>query len=170
LFLAGGYVVPGESGAPLILAGHVCSGLFLFGAASLIVKSLFFGEQLTFDSILGAICGYLLLGVGWAVWFGMIETLQPGSFEFGSALRADQSHSQSLPNLLIYFSFATLTTVGYGDVVPISPVARTLSWMEAISGQFYLAVVVAGLVSVLVQRGNRPRGQASPKGQDGPMP
>ena len=47
---------------------------------------------------------------------------------------------------LSYYSFITLATVGYGDVTPITPLARTLAWMEAVTGQFYLAVLVAGLV------------------------
>jgi Ion channel len=55
-----------------------------------------------------------------------------------------------LPNVLTYYSFVTLTTVGYGDVTPISATTRTLAWIEAMSGQFYLAVIVAGLVSLIV--------------------
>jgi len=57
--------------------------------------------------------------------------------------------------VLTYYSFVTLTTVGYGDISPVSPATRTLAWMEAITGQFYLAVIVAGLVSVLAARGKR---------------
>jgi hypothetical protein len=57
---------------------------------------------------------------------------------------------------LTYYSFVTLTTVGYGDVTPISPTARTFAWIEAMSGQFYLAVVVAGLVSMIVANTAQP--------------
>ena len=60
--------------------------------------------------------------------------------------------------MLTYYSFVTLTTVGYGDVTPVSPATRTLAWMEAITGQFYLALIVAGLVSVLAARGKRDGG------------
>jgi uncharacterized membrane protein len=60
-----------------------------------------------------------------------------------------------LPHVLTYYSFVTLTTVGYGDISPVSPATRTLAWMEAITGQFYLAVIVAGLVSVLAAKGKR---------------
>jgi hypothetical protein len=48
--------------------------------------------------------------------------------------------------VLTYYSFVTLTTVGYGDISPVSPATRTLAWVEAVTGQFYLAVIVAGLV------------------------
>ena len=63
--------------------------------------------------------------------------------------------------MLTYFSFVTLTTVGYGDISPVSPAARTLAWVEAVTGQFYLAVIVAGLVSVLVAKGKR-EGEGEP--------
>jgi voltage-gated potassium channel len=56
----------------------------------------------------------------------------------------------------MYYSFVTLTTVGYGDVTPISPTTRTFAWIEAITGQFYLAIIVAGLVSMLVAKTNQP--------------
>ena len=63
--------------------------------------------------------------------------------------------SRPLPHVLTYYSFVTLTTVGYGDISPVSPATRTLAWMEAITGQFYLAVIVAGLVSVLAAKAKR---------------
>ena len=56
---------------------------------------------------------------------------------------------------MTYYSFVTLTTVGYGDISPVSPATRTLAWVEAITGQFYLAVIVAGLVSVMVAKGKQ---------------
>ena len=67
--------------------------------------------------------------------------------------------ARPLPHVLTYYSFVTLTTVGYGDVSPVSAAARTLAWVEALTGQFYLAVIVAGLVSVMAaggKRGNAP--------------
>ena len=54
--------------------------------------------------------------------------------------------------MLTYYSFVTLTTVGYGDITPITSATRTFSWIEAITGQFYLAVIVAGLVSMLASK------------------
>jgi voltage-gated potassium channel len=76
----------------------------------------------------------------------MIETFQPGSFEF--ARSSDLTAAR--PQVLTYFSFVTLSTVGYGDVLPVSPTTRACACMEAVAGQFYLAVIVAGLVSMLV--------------------
>ncbi|MCR4415511.1 MAG: potassium channel family protein, partial [Thermoguttaceae bacterium] len=62
----------------------------------------------------------------------------------------DVAAARPAPGVLSYFSFITLATVGYGDVTPTTSLARTLAWTEAITGQFYLAVLVAGLVGLKV--------------------
>ena len=155
LLSLGGHALPGEASAPVLLAGQVCEVLFLFGASALIVRSLFSADALTFDSVLGAVYGYLFLGLGWAVLYSLVEGFRPGSFEISPKLVTGGEVARPLPHVLTYFSFVTLTTVGYGDISPVSPATRTLAWMEAITGQFYLAVIVAGLVSVLVAKGKR---------------
>jgi hypothetical protein len=148
LFSVGGHALTGETSKWVLFAGHLCQVLFLLGAAVVIVRSMFGSGALTFDSIAGAVCGYLFLGLGWAVIYSMIESFWPGSFEAGQSLISGE---ESTPRqVLTYFSFVTLTTVGYGDVLPVTPVTRTCAWIEAIMGQFYLAVIVAGLVSMLV--------------------
>lgn len=161
LLLTGAGQLLTESGNRWIMVvGHVSGTVFLFGAAVLIVRSLFGHHTLTFDSILGAVCGYLFLGLGWAIVYSMIETVQPHSFEFNRS-EFDLPHApvgeprRQSPDRLIYYSFVTLTTVGYGDIRPISPATRTLAWIEAISGQFYLAVIVAGLVSMMPSKSQR---------------
>ena len=155
LLSVGGHALPAGASAPVLLAGHLCEVLFLFGASALIVKSLFSAPTLKFDSILGAVCGYLFLGLAWAVLYAMIEGFRPGSFEISPKLVTGGEVARPLPHVLTYFSFVTLTTVGYGDINPVSPATRTLAWMEAVTGQFYLAVIVAGLVSLLVAKGKR---------------
>jgi voltage-gated potassium channel len=148
LFSIGGHAFSGETSKWVLFAGHLCQVLFLLGAAVLIVRSMFGSGTLTFDSIAGAVCGYLFLGLGWAVIYSMIESFRPGSFEAGESLISGEDSTPR--QVLTYFSFVTLTTVGYGDVLPVTPVTRTCAWIEAITGQFYLAVIVAGLVSMLV--------------------
>src|SRR5436305_3808805 len=86
LLSLGGHALPGEASVPVLLAGHLCEVLFLLGASVLIVKSLFSAPALTFDSILGAVCGYLFLGLAWAVLYSMIEGFRPGSFEISPKL------------------------------------------------------------------------------------
>jgi ion channel len=151
----GGRAFSGDASAWAILLGDLFKVAFFFGAAVLVVRSLFSNEAVSFDSIIGAACGYLFVGLGWAVCYVMIERLRPGSFALSPSLTTPGEHSQLLPQLLTYYSFVTLTTVGYGDVSPVAPAARTLSWMEAIAGQFYLAVIVAGLVSMIVSNSLR---------------
>src|SRR5260370_41373312 len=111
----------------------------------MIVKSLFNSRSLSLDSIFGAVCGYLFLGLAWAMSYSMIETFQPGSFQISQSLRTSGEHPQ--PSVLMYYSFVTLATVGYGDVTPLSPTTRTFAWIEAIAGQFYLAIIVAGVAA-----------------------
>jgi hypothetical protein len=155
LLSMGVHALPAEASVPVQFVGRLCEVLFLLGASVLIVESLFSAPTLTFDSTLGAVCGYLFLGLAWAVLYAMIEEFRPGSFEISRKLVTGGEIARPLPHVLTYYSFVTLTTVGYGDISPVSPAARTLSWMEAITGQFYLAVIVAGLVSVLVAKGKR---------------
>jgi hypothetical protein len=112
------------------------------------------------DSVFGSICGYLLLGMAWGVLYSMLDTVWPGSFEVERRL-AEQVHANdSRIHLFTYYSFITLTTVGYGDVTPLSTPARTCAWLEALTGQFYLAVLVAGLVGALLAK----KSQASETG------
>jgi hypothetical protein len=157
LFSLGGHLVADSVAAWPLFLGHLCEVLFLFGSASLIVKSLFSSPALSFDSILGALCGYLFLGLGWAVMYSMIESLLPGSFAVGPSLGLSGESVSPPSDVLTYYSFITLTTVGYGDVVPASTATRTCAWLEAITGQFYLAVIVAGLVSMLATRSSTPQ-------------
>jgi voltage-gated potassium channel len=167
LFSLAGHALSGKVSAGMYFVGHICQVLFLWGSAVLIVRSfLFSARALTFDSIFGAVCGYLFLGLGWAVLYSLVEGLQPGSFEFSRSLATAGEPSPPSMDILTYYSFVTLTTVGYGDVNPISPVTRTFSWIEAVTGQFYLTVVVAGLVSMLVTNTKRALPTTNPTEQE----
>lgn len=94
----------------------------------------------------GAIAAYLLLGLGWAHAYAILNRHHPHAFASAQAPPAT-------PAAWTYFSFTTLTTVGYGDIVPVLPVARTLAMGEAFAGQLYLAVLVARLVALQVAAG-----------------
>jgi hypothetical protein len=152
LLLLGGHLLAGQPGNTAVLIGHCLAVLFYFWGAVVIVASLFRRQALTPDSVFGAICGYLLLGMAWGVLYAMLDTAWPGSFEVGNRLAEQVRADQSRVPLFTYYSFVTLTTVGYGDVTPLSAPARTCAWLEALTGQFYLAVLVAGLVGALLSR------------------
>jgi Ion channel len=97
----------------------------------------------TFHRIQGAVAAYLLLGVIWAYAYTLVAGLRPGAFS-GPVSPGDG------PRAFFYFSFVTLTTVGYGDVLPVHPLARSLANLEAVTGSLYLAILVARLVSLAV--------------------
>ncbi len=150
ILLAGtGHLLAGRAAFWTLFAAQIGQMLFLMGASWLIVKSLFNSPSLTFDSITGAICGYLFLGLGWAVIYALITDFRPDSFRIAPSVMEAGDSERLLLNVMTYYSFVTLTTIGYGDVSPLTPLARTFSWLEALSGQFYLAVVVASLVSLM---------------------
>jgi Ion channel len=93
--------------------------------------------------IQGAIAVYLLFGIFWAHAYHITDVLHPGSFN---------SSAGNVSNVLdwAYFSFVTLSTVGYGDITPVRPIARVLAMGEALTGQLYLAVLIARLVAMEV--------------------
>ena len=98
------------------------------------------------ERLASALSLYLLFGLIFALVFTVIAELLPGSFHFSAARSAD-STIRPLADM-IYFSYVTLATLGYGDIVPLSPSAKGLAILEAIVGQIYLVVVVARLVSL----------------------
>jgi hypothetical protein len=159
LLSLGGHLLAANT--TVVLIGHGLAVVFYFWGAVLIVASLFRRQALSLDSVFGAICGYLLLGMAWGVLYSMLDTVWPGSFEVGARLAEQVQADHSRIQLFTYYSFITLTTVGYGDVTPLATPARTCAWLEALTGQFYLAVLVAGLVGALLAK----RSEASETGK-----
>jgi hypothetical protein len=95
------------------------------------------------NSLLGAVCVYLLLGLIWAMIYGVFTALWPqGAFQ-GLVFNEKVTQFESY----LYFSFVTLTTAGYGDITPLNPLLRTVAYLEMIVGQFYMAILVSGLVA-----------------------
>ncbi len=115
---------------------------FLINSLVLAIKHILFGPKIDMNKIVGSVTIYLLIGIIWALLYGLVEEVFTGSFE-GTHLAEDGTRFWDL----IYFSFVTLTTLGYGDILPVNTYARTLAYMEAIVGQFYIAILVASLVS-----------------------
>lgn len=116
----------------------------------LILGDLFRSDAgVTRDRLRGAACAYLLMGVAWALAYILIYIWSPGSLVAGDAILKLHGAADSEPielGHLTYYSFVTLTTLGYGDITPVRPLASTLAWLEALAGQFYLTVLVAFLV------------------------
>jgi voltage-gated potassium channel len=139
----------GLAGRMLLIGAHLLAACFFAFALYGILRAIFV-KQASADAIFGAVCGYLLLGIIWSLLFSAVETASPGSFNMPALQTADAVAAQPDRGALSYFSFITLATVGYGDITPMTSLARTLSWIEAVTGQFYLAILVAGLVGFKV--------------------
>ena len=136
------------------ISSNLFSFLVLFIAIALIIKRIFSSKLVTADTIASSLCAYLLLGFAFAYIYALIDTLQPGSFV--SSLSNESINlgtSTSSPDA-IYFSFITLLTVGYGDIVPIGSVAKLTTIIEGFFGQIYLVVLIARLVGMHVSQDN----------------
>lgn len=125
---------------PLILAVQVIYFLFLGSAALLILQRILQTPRITMDIVRGGICVYLLLGYFWAILYGLINTFDANAFSH--TLLTESSYLNTL-----YFSFITLTTLGFGDIVPVNDIASVLVVLEALVGQIYPTVFIGILVS-----------------------
>lgn len=123
------------------LADATASALTIAVFAMVILRRVFASGAITLPRVEGAVAVYLLVGVLWALLFEALVLLDPGALSGTggrSLVEAD----------LTYYSFVTLTTVGYGDITPVAPAARSLAVAEALIGQLYPAVLIARLVSL----------------------
>ena len=120
----------------------------------------------TSERISGALCAYIFIGILFALVYAHMEYRQPGTFAIANqGTGAAASGESSLLPVFTYYSFITLTTLGYGDIAPVAEHARTLAWLQALLGQLYLAVMVAGFVAVHIsERMMKNRGDPPPDG------
>ena len=115
--------------------------IYLAAGVYLIFKDILTSKKVTLDTILGSICIYFLIGILWALIYGICSTIDNNAF-------SESLTEQRGVRTLIYFSFTTLTTVGYGDISPVSHLTRMLTNLEAIIGQMYPAIIISILVSI----------------------
>jgi hypothetical protein len=137
-----------ESQLPTLL-GRIVAFAFCLLSLIIVLREVLFGDHVDANRIAGAVCVYLLLGVLWTFAYVMLHSLDPGAF---SGLPADYDDAGLY---LLYFSFVTLTTLGYGDISPVSHLAHALCYLEAVSGVMYVAILVASLVGSVAARPSR---------------
>jgi voltage-gated potassium channel len=129
----------------LALASKTLTLVFLIFIVCAMLSHVLKDEEVTANKICGALSVYLLIGVTWALLFTVIEGIRPQSFLIadvqGASIREMSTH-------FTYYSFVTLTTLGYGDITPLTPTAKAFSFVEAVFGQIYLAVLIARLVGL----------------------
>ncbi len=119
---------------------------YLGFTAFALLRQVLKGGRVSSHRVRGAVAAYLVLGLAWAFLYALVELHQPSSFDFGSSF-ADVSR---WIGTLVYFSYVTLSTLGYGDVTPVGSLARHFAVLEALVGQLYLVVLLARLVSLQV--------------------
>ncbi len=138
-----------------------------------LLRDLFEWDRVTSERVFGALTAYLCIGLLFALIYAHVYFRDPAAFRIPDELvvTATDSESLTVPSFT-YFSFVTLTTLGYGDFVPLSEQARSLAWLEAIIGQLFLAVMVGGLVGVFfAEAANQaPRATFRDGRKDGPEP
>lgn len=138
--------------ADLLAITAVIGIVFSILSCYMALRYVFDGRPANANTLMGAISVYLLLGLTWATLYVLLDYLWPDQAFTGIVYRDDLFQFDSY----LYFSFVTLTTAGYGDIAPVNPLIRTLAYLEMITGQFYMAVLVAGLVTMfMTQRARR---------------
>ncbi len=135
-------------GSDELLAWRVRSALLAQALMTAVILVQVFGPgSVTVHRIFGAVAAYLLLGLVWAQAYQLVSLAHPGAFTGAADVGADAAW--------VYFSFVTLTTTGYGDIVPVHASARSLANLEALIGQLYPAVLLARLVSLELTSGSK---------------
>ncbi|MCZ6465386.1 MAG: potassium channel family protein [Proteobacteria bacterium] len=139
--------------AAVVVVDRVSSALFLSLAAGVVLVAVLREQRVTTDTILGGICVYLLIALIFVLLFSLVEFLAPNSFQRGGVGLTElfPEYADRFPTLL-YFSFVTITTLGYGDVSPVTEAGQMLSAGEAVLGQVYLVVFVARLVGLHISQ------------------
>jgi hypothetical protein len=125
-------------------AGSGVSLVFLAYTTYLVLSVVTRSTRVTREIVAGALASYVMIGLTWAIAFGVVETRSPGSIRF-----AGDSTEAHLSDLL-YFSYVSLLTIGYGDITPVSAAARTLVVLEGLLGMAFTTVLLAVLVSKAV--------------------
>jgi voltage-gated potassium channel len=150
------YVLPADHLlVPFRLTYHSAL-LLLFGFATIVIlRDILERRVVRADDVLGAVCGYLLAAGAWSNLFMLTEIVVPGSFAVGQGFGVGLDSWHGRIAVLNYVSLGSLTTAASGEVVPVLPPATVLTTLEAVFGQFYIAVVVAQLVGARLSQSSQ---------------
>lgn len=135
--------------------GFAFEAAFLGFLATVVTRQLLSEDDVSGHAILAGISVYLLMAFLFNYLYFLVELVEPGSFQlYGQAmnLRALATDAGVISHELLYYSFTTLTTVGYGDITPVSQASRGLAALEAVAGQLYIAILVARLVGLHIAK------------------
>jgi Ion channel. len=130
---------------PFLVFMGDCFAIAFLSFLAIITLLFIFGEhEVTTNVIYASIVVYLLIAIMWAFAYSVLESIQPGSFAIG------EDQIEVGKRLYIYYSFVTITTLGYGDISPTTDLANSFSFLEAVTGQLYLAILIARLVGIQI--------------------
>ena len=149
------YVIPGVTFIEVEISLIICCfsyAIFILIAVFAIAKHVFITDRVTVDRIVGSICIYLLIGMFFAFIFAALSLFVPETFDIKGKIM-----SLSIVGLrdFLYFSYSTLTTIGYGDMLPTHPFSKMLACIEGMVGPIYLAIMVARLVGMHITQSKR---------------
>jgi len=162
LVLAGNLALYTQSPSSHRLVGalfHCALIVFLGFAVAVILQNLFSKTVIKGDDVIGAICGYMLGAMVWGNLYALTYLFVPGAFNINPAIAQQLGDWRLKRSLFDYLSFTTLTSLGYGDITPVGQPAFSLTWLEVLFGQFYMAVVVAQLVGMKLAQAISRHGQ-----------
>jgi hypothetical protein len=142
------YVIPADADGGRALVFYVLHAIFLWAAVFVILRDLFRTKSKEAESVLGAICGYLIAGAGWAALNEIAFWFAPTTFSINPDLTNLVAEWHGRLALFLYYSMAQMMTIGYSDVTPLRAPATTLSLFAALFGLFYTAIVVAQFVGM----------------------
>jgi ion channel len=132
---------------PRLLHLELALATLFFGfVTAVLLRRVFTSPEVTSETLYGAINGYLLLGLTWGGVYALVEQMWPGSFR----ITVGVGRQLIWPDYA-FFSYVTLTTVGYGDIIPVGSHAKALAVLEAVSGVMYPAILIGRLIAIHVR-------------------
>jgi len=120
--------------------------IFFIGSFILTVKQVLFEGDIDGNKIIGSLSLYILLGLSWAVIYLFLLIIDPGAFS-----GIEVSNWQEGFSRVAYYSFVTLTTLGYGDILPTRHITEFFVYLEAVTGVFYMAIIVSSLIALRLE-------------------
>jgi ion channel len=132
-------------GLQIAVPAMIATLLFMAFTLVSLLRAVLRSETISSDTIYGALSVYLLMAFAWGVAYLLLETLHPGALSLDSVRHPN--HKIDWDDCMFY-SFVTITSTGYGDMVPVTAQGRSLSVLEAVSGMMYVAVLIARLVGI----------------------
>ena len=139
------YIYPHET---ILIVTCITSSIFLMIIALKIIYVVIKQETIKTDTVMGGLCGYVLLAYIWTMFYMILELLQPGSFNF--TVHAAHSKLLNIYSLLNYYSLVTILSDGFGDIIPMSKWAQTMTVVEGLIGQFYIVFFISTLIGMYI--------------------